>query len=243
MGEAKRRRNLLTTTEPAEYLDMTTGKPAVGRRAPDAITWYRQWVAMFEQEVAGDRTGAVVPCGTCTACCYHSKVDVDPSIERPEDIAHLDLIPDPDPQPDQPAGGMMLRKRDDGACVHLTDAGCSVHAHRPRACRTYDCRLNSLIGVLEPYDNGRKSPTWVFDPGWKDNRIFEQAMKMGAQQHQLSQGGSVMESFKAAIKNLDKNSKFLVQFMVQFEALPREQQKQMGAELAAKARSFWNSKS
>jgi hypothetical protein len=35
----------------------------------------------------------------------------------------------------------------DGRCAMLVDGACSIYAHRPRACRTYDCRVFAAAGV------------------------------------------------------------------------------------------------
>ena len=42
---------------------------------------------------------------------------------------------------------LALRHDASGRCSQLTDGGCSVYEHRPRACRTYDCRI-SAAGVV-----------------------------------------------------------------------------------------------
>ena len=34
-----------------------------------------------------------------------------------------------------------------GRCPMLTDAGCSIYAHRPRTCRTFDCRVFTAAGL------------------------------------------------------------------------------------------------
>jgi hypothetical protein len=36
---------------------------------------------------------------------------------------------------------MLLGYDERGHCPMLTADGCSIYAHRPRACRTYDCRV------------------------------------------------------------------------------------------------------
>jgi len=40
-----------------------------------------------------------------------------------------------------PALGMFLKRRPDGACVHLGDHGCTVHDYAPVDCREFDCRV------------------------------------------------------------------------------------------------------
>lgn len=144
MGEAKRRRSLLGRELPGVRVDPRTGAAVeVPSRFGGSIT-----SAMARQ--------GEVPCGGCIACCYHPCVDVHPENDRPEDLARLDLVTRED-------GTIMVRKRSDGACVHLGERGCTVYAHRPHGCRLYDCRMYAMVGVLDSYDGGRTSPVWRFD--------------------------------------------------------------------------------
>ncbi len=55
----------------------------------------------------------------------------------------------------------MIRQRSDGYCVHNDTArGCTVHAQRPRTCRTYDCRADKRVWIdyekriPAPHDHG-----------------------------------------------------------------------------------------
>ena len=43
----------------------------------------------------------------------------------------------------------MIRQRSDGYCGHCepTTLGCTVHAQRPRTCRTYDCRNDKRVWI------------------------------------------------------------------------------------------------
>lgn len=54
-----------------------------------------------------------------------------------------------DLQPGQPgqAARRVLKHDESGRCSQLTPEGCSVYAHRPRACRMYDCRIFAAAGV------------------------------------------------------------------------------------------------
>ena len=81
---------------------------------------------------------ASVPCQGCTACCTSSQfVHVGPD-ERdtlariPEEL----LVP----APGMPAGHVVLGYDERGHCPMLVDGWCSIYEHRPRTCRTYDCR-------------------------------------------------------------------------------------------------------
>jgi len=51
-----------------------------------------------------------------------------------------------------------IRRREDGYCTHNdpTTHACTAHAHRPRVCRTYDCRKDKRIWA--DYDNRVLAP-------------------------------------------------------------------------------------
>lgn len=98
------------------------------------------------------RTGATadVPCGPCTACCTSSQfVHVEP--DETDALAHLPaalLFP----APGLPKGHVLLPYDERGHCPMLVDGRCSVYAHRPRTCRTYDCRVFAATGIAPPED-------------------------------------------------------------------------------------------
>jgi hypothetical protein len=168
MGEAKRRRGAVgkvigTTT------DATNGKTYQTR--------YGGGLGPFLGKLSFDREAAV-PCQGCNQCCYHARVDVYPDKERPENLAQLDVVPHAD------GNGFVLAKRDDGACVHLGSGGeCTVYQHRPQACRLYDCRAFSVIGLVDTFNGGRNSPAWVFDTRTADERVMDLALRLAAENY------------------------------------------------------------
>lgn len=86
-----------------------------------------------------------VPCGGCTACCTSAQfVPV-----GPDEVDVLTHIPPPlrFPAPHRPEGHYVLGFDSEGRCPMLGDSGCSIYEHRPRACRTYDCRIFAASGV------------------------------------------------------------------------------------------------
>src|ERR1700720_3395128 len=126
MGEAKRRRQRpAERTETVIELDEQTNE----ERRVETIVRDGGSVAPFLKKGLNG-----VPCNGCRMCCYHPRIEVEPQ----DDIRHLDIETRED-------GGQTLRRREDGSCVHLGPEGCTVYAHRPRGCRTYDCRLFSLF--------------------------------------------------------------------------------------------------
>jgi hypothetical protein len=104
---------------------------------------FTSWMGEMEGALRGDR-GSDVPCDGCTACCTSSQfVHIGP--DEVETLAHIpaDLV---FPAPRLPVGHVLL---DDerGHCPMLIDNRCSIYQHRPRTCRTYDCRVLSAAGL------------------------------------------------------------------------------------------------
>ena len=88
---------------------------------------------------------AAVPCGGCTACCTSSQfVHIGP--DEADALAHIprQLL---FPAPRMPAGHVLMGYDERGHCPMLVDGACSIYAHRPRTCRTYDCRVYSAAGL------------------------------------------------------------------------------------------------
>lgn len=103
------------------------------------LTWLPAFLRAMETGVEVE-----VPCGGCTACCRSSQfVEV-----GPDESATLEAVPPAllFPAPGRP-GYRLMGFDSDGRCPMLTDDRCSIYESRPRACRTYDCRVFSATGV------------------------------------------------------------------------------------------------
>ena len=88
---------------------------------------------------------AEVPCNGCTACCTSSQfVHI-----APDEIETLAEIPAElvFPAPGLPKGHVVLGYDERGHCPMLVDDHCSIYEHRPRTCRTYDCRIFPATGL------------------------------------------------------------------------------------------------
>ena len=106
-----------------------------------------------------------VPCGTCTACCRSSYfIHVEP--DETDTLRHI-----PKqlrfPAPGRPKGHQVLGFDERGHCPMLTDAGCSIYEHRPRTCRSYDCRVFTAAGLSPAHDGklaiAERTDRWRFD--------------------------------------------------------------------------------
>jgi Fe-S-cluster containining protein len=105
---------------------------------------FADWTEQIDGALRGERD-AEVPCGDCTACCTASQfVHIGP--DEIDTLAHVpaELL---FPAPRSPQGHVLLGYDERGHCPMLINARCSIYAHRPRACRTYDCRIFSAAGV------------------------------------------------------------------------------------------------
>jgi Fe-S-cluster containining protein len=91
------------------------------------------------------RADAEVPCEGCTACCTSAQfVHI-----GPDETDTLARIPPAllFPAPRLPLGHVVLGYDERGHCPMLRDGRCSIYPHRPRACRTYDCRVFPAAGT------------------------------------------------------------------------------------------------
>ena len=86
-----------------------------------------------------------VPCDGCTACCRSRQfihIGPDESDARAHVPAELLFA-----APGLPAGHVLMGYDERGHCPMLVDDRCSIYEHRPRTCRTYDCRVITAAGV------------------------------------------------------------------------------------------------
>lgn len=93
-----------------------------------------------------------VACGTCVACCSSSQfVHI-----APDELDALAHIPKAlmFPAPRMPPGHVLMGYDERGRCPMLRESGCSIYEHRPRTCRTYDCRVFPAAGV-RPEEPGK----------------------------------------------------------------------------------------
>ena len=52
------------------------------------------------------------------------------------------------PAPRLPVGHVLMGYDESGHCPMLIDGACSIYEHRPRTCRTYDCRVFAASGLM-----------------------------------------------------------------------------------------------
>jgi Fe-S-cluster containining protein len=105
---------------------------------------FAAWLAGMQAALRHERDSEV-PCNGCTACCTSSQfIHIAP--DEVDTVAHIPaalLFP----APRMPQGNFVVGYDDRGHCPMLIDGACSIYEHRPRTCRTYDCRVFPAAGV------------------------------------------------------------------------------------------------
>jgi Fe-S-cluster containining protein len=149
--------------------------------APIPAGEFGAWLANFRAALRDDRE-ADVPCGDCSGCCTSSYAIV----LRPHETAAARAIP---PEflvrdPHDPAGRQLVGYDARGHCPMLRDGLCSIYAHRPLTCRTYDCRVFAAAGI-DPGGAERAAITartrrWQFSYGSEDARRAHDAVRRAA---------------------------------------------------------------
>ena len=126
------------------------------------------WLDRMHAALTGDGE-ADVPCGGCTACCTSAQfVHV-----APDEVDSLAVIPAEllAAAPGMPTGHVVIGYDERGHCPLLVDGRCSVYAHRPRACRTYDCRVFAATGVQPDQPQVAEiARRWHFDVATPDEQ-------------------------------------------------------------------------
>ena len=141
---------------------------------------FSTWLASMTAALRGEGD-ADVPCDGCTACCTASQfVTIGP--DEPDTIAHIPkalLFP----APGRP-GHVVLGYDERGHCPLLVEGACSIYEHRPRACRTYDCRVFPAAGVAidEPGKRhlAHRVEQWRFRYAGPDDRRRHDAVQAAA---------------------------------------------------------------
>ena len=98
-----------------------------------------------------------VPCGACTACCESGQL----IHVEPDEAATLSAIP-----PGVLGDDLVLRPDGQGRCPMLVERRCAIYEHRPRICRTYDCRIFPATGVPPDGDKpaiAERARRWRFE--------------------------------------------------------------------------------
>ncbi len=141
---------------------------------------FSAWIVEMEAALLGER-GADVPCGGCTACCTSSQfVHISP--DESDTLAHVpaSLL---FPAPRLPSGHVLLGYDEQGHCPMLIDDRCSIYEHRPRTCRTYDCRVFPAAGVEVDHERvpvAQRARRWQFSYASPADHVEHDAVRAAA---------------------------------------------------------------
>ncbi len=121
---------------------------------------FATWLGMIGPAII-DGAESDVPCGTCTACCTSAQfIHVQP--DEVDTLAHIpaELL---FAAPGMPQGNLVLGYDHNGHCPMLVGATCSIYDHRPRTCRSYDCRVFAATGIRPDQPAiAARARTWAF---------------------------------------------------------------------------------
>jgi Fe-S-cluster containining protein len=105
---------------------------------------FSAWLRAMRAALAGS-AGMDVACGECRGCCtssYFIKVRAHEK-EALEHIGAGQLRP----VPGATNGNMLMGFDEQGHCFMFANGNCTIYAHRPETCRTYDCRVFAAAGM------------------------------------------------------------------------------------------------
>ncbi len=172
-------------------------------------SWLQQMRAALK-----DGAGSDVPCGTCNACCragyfIHVEADEAETLARiPKQLLF--------PAPGQPKGNMLMGHDEHGRCPMLIDEKCSIYAQRPRACRTYDCRVYAASAVApddaNPAAVRQRALRWRFDYDDEQDRTRHAAIRAAARflrTHPECLGGGAANTTQLALSAIKVHDVFL----------------------------------
>jgi Fe-S-cluster containining protein len=176
---------------------------------------FSAWLGGMQRALGGDQ-GSDVPCDGCTACCRSSQfVHIGP--DEAETLARIpaELL---FPAPGLPRGNVVLGYDEHGHCPMLVDDKCSIYEHRPRTCRTYDCRVFPAAGVeIDDEDQlpiARQARRWQFSFPEEVDRIQHDAVRAAARfvrDHEdlLSEGAAPANPTQHAVLAIRMHEAFL----------------------------------
>jgi Fe-S-cluster containining protein len=131
-----------------------------------------------------------VPCDGCTACCTSSQfVHIGP--DEADTLAHIPAALQ-FPAPGLSEGHVVLGYDERGHCPMLVDGACSIYEHRPRTCRTYDCRVFPAAGLEVDEDKpaiAERARRWRFDFPTEADRVMHEAVCAAASHVRLRDEG------------------------------------------------------
>jgi hypothetical protein len=161
---------------------------------------FTAWLTGLQAALRGGGD-ADVPCGSCTACCTSAQfVHIEP--DETDALAHIPaalLFP----APRLPRGHVLLGYDERGHCPMLVDGQCSIYEHRPRTCRTYDCRVYAAAGVAPDQPAvAQRVARWRFTYPTPGDRAGHDAVRAAARQ--LAAESPTASSISVAVRAVER---------------------------------------
>ena len=175
---------------------------------------FSTWLVEMDDALRGERD-ADVSCGTCMACCTASQfIHIGP--EETDALAHIPgalLFP----APRMPAGHVVMGYDQRGHCPMLVDNRCSIYGHRPRTCRTYDCRVFPASGVeldeAEKVLIAARAARWRFEETTEASRVQREAVRSAAafliSHPDAHPAGAARSATELAVRSVEAHRVFL----------------------------------
>lgn len=199
--------------------------------AGDFSTWIEAMLRAIRGAGESD-----VPCSGCTACCTASQfVHIAP--DETDSLAHIprELL---FPAPLAPRGHVLMGYDARGHCPMLVDNACSIYEHRPRTCRTYDCRVFPATGVAID-ESGKeliaeRARRWRFGyPSADDRARHDAALAAGAflaaHRDALPAGAVPSNSTQLAVLAIELSDLFAARADPDIEVVSKELTRRMQA--------------
>ncbi|MGH9098164.1 MAG: YkgJ family cysteine cluster protein [Acidimicrobiales bacterium] len=175
---------------------------------------FSAWMIEVQAALGGERASDV-PCDGCTACCTSSQfIHIAP--DEADALAHIpvELL---FPAPRFPPGHVLLGYDHRGHCPMLIDNRCSIYPHRPRTCRTYDCRVFAAAGLDNDDDKiqiTRQARRWRFSYPTPADRAEQDGVRAAARyltghRDQLSESVTPRDATQLAVLAIEMHGLFL----------------------------------
>jgi Fe-S-cluster containining protein len=170
---------------------------------------FGSWLNEVQAAIRGEGE-ADVACGECVGCCASSQF-VLVEADEAEALAHIPsalLFP----APRMPKGNVLMGYDEHGRCPMLGERGCTIYQHRPRTCRTYDCRVFPAAGLLptepEKAAVARRAAQWVFTHASDHDRALHDAVRAAAAHIRTD---ADLSSTQVAVRAVIEHRRFLAE--------------------------------
>ena len=141
---------------------------------------FSSWLREMRAALAGN-AGMNVACGSCRGCCTSSYFI---KVRAHEHDALASIGADKlRPLPGDPKGAQLMGFDENGHCFMYSKGNCTIYAHRPETCRTYDCRVFTAASMTAgegKTEINERIASWRFDYSGAHDREEHRAVTAAA---------------------------------------------------------------